>query len=47
MNVHESGAGEVGDFVGERQMRIKSNTKIADIVIGGESSRRRVIGQMY
>jgi len=26
--VHEAGAGEVGDVVGE--MRIKSNTKIAD-----------------
>src|SRR6218665_2552162 len=29
-NVHEAGAGEVGDVVGEREMRIESNTKITD-----------------
>ena len=28
--MHEAGAGEVRDVVGEREMRIKSNTKIAD-----------------
>ena len=28
-DVREAGAGEVGDVVGEREMRIKSNTKIA------------------
>ena len=33
---HEAGAGEVG----EREMRIKSNTKIADRGIRGESSGR-------
>ena len=35
--VHEAGAGEVGDVVGEREMRIKNNTKIADRGIRGES----------
>ena len=45
--MHEAGAGEVGEVVGEREMRIKSNTKIADRGIIGESSRRRVIGQVY
>ena len=40
-HVHEAGAGEVGDVVGEREMRIKSNIKIADCRgIRGESSRR-------
>ena len=29
-DVHEAGAGEVGDVVGEREMRIESNTKITD-----------------
>ena len=29
------------------EMRIKSNTKIADRGIRGESSGRRVIGQVY
>src|SRR6218665_1607400 len=29
-NVHEAGAGEGGDVVGEREMRIESNTKITD-----------------
>ena len=28
-DVHEAGAGEVGDVVGVREMRIKSNSKIA------------------
>src|SRR6218665_899704 len=28
-NVHEAGAGEVGDVVGEREMRIESNTKLS------------------
>ena len=50
-DVHEAGAGEVGDVVGEREMRIKStctcNTKIADRGIRGDSSGRRVIGQVY
>ena len=40
-DVHEAGA---GDVVGERE--IKSNTKIADRGIRGESSGRRVIGQV-
>ena len=42
MDVHEAEAGEVGDVVGDREMRIKSNTKIADKGIRGESS-----GQVY
>src|SRR6218665_4183999 len=29
-DVHEAGAGEVGDVVGEKEAKIKSNTKIAD-----------------
>src|SRR6218665_470852 len=29
-DVHEAGAGEVGDVVGEREMRIESDTKITD-----------------
>ena len=37
-DVHE--AEEVGDVVGEREMRIKSNTKIADRSIRDESSGR-------
>ena len=45
-DVHEAGAGEVGDVVGEREM-IKSNTKIADRGIRSESSGRRVILQVY
>src|SRR6218665_2420928 len=36
-NVHEAGAGEVGDVVGERAIRIESNTKITDRGISGES----------
>ena len=28
--MYEAGAGEVGDVVGEREMRIESNTKIKD-----------------
>ena len=39
-DVHEARAGEVTDVVREREMRIKSNTKIADRVIRGESSGR-------
>ena len=39
-DVHEAGAGEVGDVVGEREMRIKSNTKITDRGIRGERSGR-------
>ena len=39
-DVHEAGGGEVGDVVGEREMRIKSNTKIADRGNRGESSGR-------
>ena len=39
-DVHEAGAGEVGDVVGKREMRIKTNTKIADRGIRGESSGR-------
>jgi len=42
-DVHETGAGEVGDVIGEGEMRIK----IADRGIRGESSGRRVIGQVY
>ena len=45
-DVHEAGAGEVGDVVGERDMRIKSNSKIPNRGIRGESSGRRVIGQV-
>ena len=40
VGVFEAGAGVVGDVVGEREMRIKSNTKIADRGIRGESSGR-------
>ena len=43
--MHEAGAGEVGDVAGEREVRIKNNTKIADRGIRCESSGRRVIGQ--
>jgi len=46
-NLHEAGAEEVGDVVGEREMRINCNTKITDRGIRGESSGRRVIGQVY
>ena len=46
-DVQEAGAVEVGDVVGERQMRIKSNTKIADRGARGENSERRVIGEVY
>ena len=42
-HVHEAEAEEVGDVVGEREMRIKSNTDIADRGIRGEGSGRRVI----
>ena len=38
--MHEAGAGEVGDVVGEREMRIESNTKITDKGIRGERSGR-------
>src|SRR6218665_2549989 len=30
-DVHEAGAGEVGDVVGKREMRIESNTKITEV----------------
>jgi len=46
-DVHEAEAGEVGEVAGEREMRIKSNPKIADRGIRGESSGRGVIGQVY
>ena len=46
-DVHEAGAEEVGEVVGEREMRIKSNTRIAYRNIRGENSGRRVIGQVY
>ena len=46
-DVHEAGAGEVGDVVGEREMRIESNTKITDRGIRSERSGRRVIGEVY
>jgi len=46
-NVHETGPGEVGDVVGEREMRIKSKTRIASRGIRGESSGIRVPGQAY
>jgi len=45
--VHDAGVGEFGDVVGEREMKIKSNIKIAGRSIRGESSGRRVIGQVY
>ena len=35
--MHKAGGEEVGDVVGERGMRIKSNSKIADSGIRGES----------
>ena len=38
--VHKAGAGEVGGVVGEREMRIESNTKITDRGIRGERSGR-------
>src|SRR6218665_2053014 len=38
-DVYEAGAGEVGDVVGEREMRIESNTKITGTGIRGERSR--------
>ena len=39
-DVHEAGEGEVGDMAGEREMRIKSNTKIANRGIRGENRGR-------
>ena len=39
-DVHEAGAGEVADVVGEREMRIESKTKITDRGIRGERSGR-------
>ena len=39
-DVHEAGAGEVGEVVVVRETRIKSNTKIAARGIRGESSGR-------
>ena len=39
-DVYEAGAGEVGDVVGEREMRIESNIKITDRGIRGERSGR-------
>ena len=45
--VHKAGAQEVGDVGREVEMMIKSNTKIADRGIRGESSGRGVIGQVY
>ena len=45
MDVHEAGAGEVGDVVGEREMRIKGNTKIAEVkVVEDELSDRCIEG---
>ena len=38
--VHKAGVGEVGDVVGERETMIKSNTRIEDRDIRGESSGR-------
>ena len=38
--MHEAGAEEVGDVVGEREMRIESNTKFTDRDIRGERSGR-------
>ena len=46
-DVHEAGAGKVGDVVVEREMRFKSNTKMENRGFRGESSERRVIGQVY
>ena len=42
-DVHEAGAEEAGDVVEEREVRIKSNTKIADWGIRCESSGRRQV----
>ena len=43
MDGHEAGARGVGDMAGEREVRIKSNTKITNRGIRCESSGRRVI----
>ena len=47
--MHEAGAGDVGDVSGEREMRINSNTKIADSaskvkVVKDELSERHIEG---
>ena len=42
----KQGQESFGDVVGKREMRIKSNIKIADRGIRGESSGREVIGQV-
>jgi hypothetical protein len=39
MNVHETGAREVGDEAREKEMWIKSNAKIVDRGVGDESKR--------
>jgi len=44
MNVHRAGMREVGDVVREREIRIKSNTKIVNRDIGGKSRGRRDSG---
>ena len=41
---NKAGTGEVGDVVREREMKIKSNTKIAN---RGESRERMVSGEVY
>ena len=38
-NVHEAGARKVGDVIREREMLIKSYSKIADRGIRGEGKR--------
>ena len=44
-DVHEAGAGEVGDVVGERDMRIESNTKIMEVKeVEDELSERYIEG---
>src|SRR6218665_2413482 len=44
-DVHEAGAGEVGDVVGEREMRIESNTKITEVKeVEDELSERCIEG---
>ena len=40
-DVNEAGEEEAGDVVGEREMRIKNNTTIADRGIRGESCGKK------
>jgi len=45
--VHDAGAREVGDVVGETEMRVKYKTKIMNRSIRDENSGRRVIAHVY